>query len=130
MTSQPLQSPAPEYALLALLAAFWGSSYLLIKLALATIPPVTLIAIRVTIASLFLLAIMRLRSERLQGDGGQSHYQALQAMVELLREHASNRRTKAAQALLDDPEMAEMARFFLRHRVPFRRRGPAGGVPG
>lgn len=65
MTSQPLQSPAPEYALLALLAAFWGSSYLLIKLALATIPPVTLIAIRVTIASLFLLAIMRLRSERL-----------------------------------------------------------------
>ncbi|WP_299130506.1 hypothetical protein [uncultured Amaricoccus sp.] len=24
----------------------------------------------------------------------------------------------------------EMARFFLRHRVPFRRRGPAGGVPG
>jgi len=66
MTSQPLQSPAPEYALLALLAAFWGSSYLLIKLALATIPPVTLIAIRVTIASLFLLAIMRLRSERLR----------------------------------------------------------------
>ncbi len=24
----------------------------------------------------------------------------------------------------------EMARFFLRHRVPARRRGPAGGVPG
>ncbi len=56
---------APEYALLAVLAAFWGSSYLLIKLALATIPPVTLIAMRVTIASLFLLAIMRLRGERL-----------------------------------------------------------------
>lgn len=61
----PSKSLAPEYALLALLAAFWGSSYLLIKLALATIPPVTLIAMRVTIASLFLLAIMRLRGERL-----------------------------------------------------------------
>jgi len=59
------KSLASEYALLALLAAFWGTSYLLIKLALATIPPVTLIAIRVTIASLFLLTIMRLRGERL-----------------------------------------------------------------
>lgn len=59
------QNLATEYALLALLAGLWGSSYLLIKLALATIPPVTLIAIRVSIAALFLLAIMQMRGERL-----------------------------------------------------------------
>lgn len=65
MSASPPRNLAPEYALLALLAAFWGSSYLLIKLALATIAPVTLIAMRVTIASLFLLAIVHLRGERL-----------------------------------------------------------------
>ncbi|MEM7171178.1 MAG: EamA family transporter [Pseudomonadota bacterium] len=47
-----------EYALLLLLALMWGSSYALIKLALETIPPVTLIAGRVSIAALFLLSIM------------------------------------------------------------------------
>jgi uncharacterized protein YPO0396 len=53
----------------------------------------------------------RLRSERLRDDGGTSHYQALQAMVQLLREHATNRRSKAAQALLD-------ARYRLQFAVP------------
>ena len=75
------KSLAPEYALLALLAAFWGSSYLLIKLALATIPPVTLIAMRVTIASLFLLAIMRLRGERLPSAGRDWRLLFLQSLL-------------------------------------------------
>ena len=44
-----------ELALLALLALLWGSSYLFIKVALRDIPPFTLIAIRVTIAAIFLL---------------------------------------------------------------------------
>lgn len=46
-------------------------------------------------------ALAMLRSEKLADDDGQRHYRALRAMVELLREHASNRRTRAAQALLD-----------------------------
>lgn len=66
--SQPTNL-APEFALLAVLAAFWGSSYLLIKLALATIPPITLIAIRVSIAAVFLLVVMRIRGERLPRGG-------------------------------------------------------------
>ena len=57
-----------ELALLALLAGLWGSSYLLIKLALPTIPPVTLIAIRVSLAAALLLAIMRLQNARFPED--------------------------------------------------------------
>ena len=44
-----------ELALLAALASLWGSSNLLIKVALATIPPVTLMAVRVTLAAVFLV---------------------------------------------------------------------------
>ncbi len=58
-----------ELTLLAALAALWGSSYLLIKIAVVTIPPVTLIAARVFIAALFLLAVLAWRGERLPGDG-------------------------------------------------------------
>ncbi len=58
-----------EIALLALLAVLWGSSYLLIKIAVDTIPPVTLIAARVTMAALFLLAVMVWKGEHLPKDG-------------------------------------------------------------
>ncbi|MEM7685381.1 MAG: DMT family transporter [Pseudomonadota bacterium] len=58
----------PEYLLLALLALLWGASYLFLKVALAEIPPVTLIAVRVTIAALFLMLVMRVRSEQLPRD--------------------------------------------------------------
>jgi drug/metabolite transporter (DMT)-like permease len=57
-----------EIALLGLLAILWGSSYLFIKIALDTIPPVTLIAMRVTAASLFLLAFLAWRGVRLPRD--------------------------------------------------------------
>lgn len=60
---------AVEIGLLALLALLWGASYMLIKVALETLPPVTLIALRATIAMLFLLAVMRLRRQRLPRDG-------------------------------------------------------------
>lgn len=57
-----------ELALLGVLALLWGSSYLFIKIAVAEIPPVTLIAVRVTIAAAFLLAVMHWRGERLPRD--------------------------------------------------------------
>ncbi|MCK1419785.1 EamA family transporter [Bradyrhizobium sp. 182] len=52
---------AVELALLVALATLWGGSYTFIKLGVATIPPVTLIAARTTIAGLLLLAVMRAR---------------------------------------------------------------------
>lgn len=58
-----------ELALLGLLALLWGSSYLFIKVAVAEIPPVTLIAVRVTIAAVFLFAVLAWRNDRLPRDG-------------------------------------------------------------
>jgi drug/metabolite transporter (DMT)-like permease len=57
-----------ELPLLGLLAALWGSSYLLIKIAVATIPPITLIAMRVSLAAVFLLAVMWFQGARFPRD--------------------------------------------------------------
>lgn len=60
--------PATEYALLGLLALLWGTSYLFIRLAVVSFPPLTLIAIRVSIAAVFLLAVLRWRGLALPRD--------------------------------------------------------------
>jgi len=65
----PRLNLARELALLLLLATLWGASYTFIKLGVATIGPVTLIAARTAIAGLLLLAIMRWRGLRLPRDG-------------------------------------------------------------
>ena len=57
-----------ELVLLLLLATLWGASYTFIKLGVATIPPITLIAARTTIAAGLLLAIMRWRGVRMPRD--------------------------------------------------------------
>jgi drug/metabolite transporter (DMT)-like permease len=54
---------AIELAFLALLALLWGSSYFLVKVAVSEIPPVTLIAARVSGAAIFLVAIMAWRRQ-------------------------------------------------------------------
>lgn len=59
---------ATELPLLGLLALLWGSSYLFTKIAVAHIPPVTLIAVRVSGAAVFLLAVLAVRQERLPRD--------------------------------------------------------------
>lgn len=78
-------------------------------------------------------ALGELRSERLRDDGGHSHYQALRRMVELLREHAANHRTKAAQALLDARYRLQFAVQVLdraNRQVLERRTGSQGGSGG
>lgn len=57
-----------EFSLLALLALLWGSSYVFIKIAVTEIPPVTLIALRVLGAAIFLTIIMGVRSEKFPRD--------------------------------------------------------------
>lgn len=52
---------ATNLALLLVLATLWGASYTFIKIGVATIPPVTLIAARTLIAGAVLLAIMGVR---------------------------------------------------------------------
>lgn len=62
-------SLAVELALLGALATLWGASYTFIKLGVATIPPVTLIAARTVIASALLLALMRAWGVAMPRDG-------------------------------------------------------------
>jgi drug/metabolite transporter (DMT)-like permease len=70
MTATRSQNPAMavEFALLALLATLWGASYTFIKLGVATIPPITLIAARTLIAGVLLLIVMRWRGVSLPRD--------------------------------------------------------------
>ena len=73
------QAPALEWALLVLLATCWGASYTFIKIGVATLPPVTLIAARTLVAGLLLLAVLRLRGLRLPRDTASWRRFALQA---------------------------------------------------
>jgi len=59
---------ANELALLLVLATLWGASYTFLKIAVATIPPVTLIAARTLIAGLLLIAIMHWRGIKMPVD--------------------------------------------------------------
>jgi drug/metabolite transporter (DMT)-like permease len=70
-----------ELALLLALATLWGGSYTFIKLGVATIPPITLIAARTTIAGLLLLAIMWARGIRLPNDAATWQRFAFQAVL-------------------------------------------------
>ncbi len=68
ITNPQRSNHAVDFALLALLATLWGASYTFIKLGVATIPPITLIAARTLIAGLLLLIIMRWRGLSLPRD--------------------------------------------------------------
>jgi drug/metabolite transporter (DMT)-like permease len=59
---------AGELALLLVLATLWGASYTFIRVAVATIPPITLIAGRTAIAGVLLLIIMYWRGVRMPRD--------------------------------------------------------------
>jgi hypothetical protein len=54
-----------ELALLVLLATLWGASYIFIKLGVASIPPVTFIAARTTIAAVVLPGVLHGRGVRM-----------------------------------------------------------------
>lgn len=59
---------ALDLTLLVVLATLWGSSYALIKVAVDTVPPITLIAARTLIAAFVLLALLRRRGIALPRD--------------------------------------------------------------
>ncbi len=61
-------NPTTELLLLLALATCWGASYTFIRIGVATIPPITLIAARTLIAGLVLLVIIRWRGLRLPRD--------------------------------------------------------------
>jgi len=59
-TLQKLPRNATEWALLLLLALLWGGTFFFAKLALAAIPPLTLVALRTGLAALALLGFLAL----------------------------------------------------------------------
>src|SRR3982074_1179219 len=61
-------SIALEIALLALLALIWGGSFTLIKVAIDAVPPVTMVAARVTVAALLLALLAKMRGYALPHD--------------------------------------------------------------
>jgi drug/metabolite transporter (DMT)-like permease len=58
-----MQPNRHDYALLVALGAVWGSSFLLIKLAVATIPPVTVASGRIAVGALVLVLIVAARRQ-------------------------------------------------------------------
>ncbi|WP_456619370.1 MULTISPECIES: DMT family transporter [unclassified Bradyrhizobium] len=68
-TTSGQASLAFEIGLLLLLALIWGSSFTLIKVAVPTIPPFTMVAARVTIAAILLVAIARAQGHTLPRSG-------------------------------------------------------------
>ncbi|WP_376702117.1 DMT family transporter [Mesorhizobium sp. ISC25] len=70
-----------ELVLLVVLAVLWGASYSFIKIGVATIPPVTLIAARTLIAGGILFALIRWRGLALPGDAASWRRFAFQACL-------------------------------------------------
>ena len=59
-----------QWVLLGILALLWGPSFLVIKIGLQDIPPITLAAARVVLAALLLYGMVRLSGARMPGDLG------------------------------------------------------------
>ena len=65
-----LRMDPTEWALIALLSVLWGGSFLFVELALAALGPFTVVAIRVSLAALTLLAWLRIAGLALPRDRG------------------------------------------------------------
>jgi len=70
-----------EYALLVVLAILWGASYAFIRLGVATIPPVTLIAARTSIGGALLFAILAARGRAMPADAAMWQRFMFQALL-------------------------------------------------
>src|SRR3954454_3073336 len=78
----PVAGVAPvQLLLLLLLSTLWGASYAFIRVGVETVPPLTFMAARTSIAAALLLAVMRWRGVRLPRDGARWRRVALQAVL-------------------------------------------------
>lgn len=77
-------SNAVVWALFLALGFFWGSSYFWIKIGLETVPPLTLIAGRLVLASLFLWAVVLLTREPLPRSPRQYGHLLVMALVNIV----------------------------------------------
>lgn len=68
MNDSTTRLDAATWSMLLLLSVLWGGSFLYVKVALAELPPVTIVALRVVFGGAFLFAILRLRGLTLPRD--------------------------------------------------------------
>jgi len=80
----PRNSNASVWALFIGLGFFWGSSYFWIKVALDTVPPLTLIAGRLVLASLFLWTVVLITREPLPRSSRQYAHLFVMAIVNIV----------------------------------------------
>ncbi|MDD9821946.1 MAG: DMT family transporter [Gammaproteobacteria bacterium] len=69
MTNVKDSPPLSEYLLLLLLAALWGGSFTLIKVALEGFPPATIVTVRIALGGLILLVFASLRRDKFPKNG-------------------------------------------------------------
>ena len=77
-------SNAMVWALFIGLGFFWGSSYFWIKVALETVPPLTMIGGRLVLASIFLWAVVLLTREPLPRSARQYGHLMVMALVNIV----------------------------------------------
>ncbi len=136
----PRPRTAVNLALLLLLATLWGAAFTLIKIGVATIPPVTLIATRTLIAGIILLAIMGLRGIAMPRDPAVWRRFMIQACLNSVIPFTliawAERHVDAGLATIlgsNAPIFAFLlALLFVRHERPTLRQslGVAAGLAG
>ncbi|MGL5168784.1 MAG: DMT family transporter [Afipia sp.] len=136
----PRPRTAVNLALLLLLATLWGAAFTLIKIGVATIPPVTLIATRTLIAGIILLAIMNLRGIAMPRDPAVWRRFMIQACLNSVIPFTliawAERHVDAGLATIlgsNAPIFAFLlALLFVRHERPTLRQslGVAAGLAG
>jgi drug/metabolite transporter (DMT)-like permease len=70
-----------DWALLLALVAMWGSTFMFVKLGVATVPPATLVAVRIVVGFVTLLALLRLKGLTLPPPGPIWSAYALMALL-------------------------------------------------
>jgi len=70
MNRNTQHSRTVDFILFGVIALIWSSSFLFIKIAVQSVPPVTIAAVRLLIGTLLLWSYMRLNGERLPGSLG------------------------------------------------------------
>lgn len=131
---------ATNLALLLSLATLWGASYTFIKIGVATIPPVTLIAARTLLAGGVLLTVMRMRGIKMPSDIAVWRRFMIQACLNSVVPFTliawAERHVDAGLATIlgsNAPIFAFLlAALFVRHERPSARQsfGVAAGLAG
>ncbi len=81
MTQAAPQMGPRQWGLLAMLSVLWGASFMAIEVAVAALPPLTVVAVRVSFAAMGLLCFMKITGVPLPGAGRDNKWQIWGALA-------------------------------------------------